>query len=133
MNGTVLWDSSAILAILDADEPAHKPALQVADSLARAHRPGFITNYIEVEVHALLLRRLGRTAALRWLLQRTLPLERVQESEEEQARAILARYADKDWSLCDAMSFALMEARCVPAAFSYDQHFRQWGKVRILG
>ena len=35
-----------------------------------------------------------------------LPVIRVLPEEEAQAKAILARHQDKDWSLCDAISFA---------------------------
>jgi predicted nucleic acid-binding protein len=127
----VLWDSSAILALLDADDADHRRAVAVARELAAERVPGFITNYIEVETHALLLRKLGRTVALQWLLQGGLPILRAEPGEEEAARALLARRVDKDWSLCDAISFSLMQARTVPEAFSYDRHFLQWGQVRV--
>jgi len=54
-------------------------------------------------------------------------------AEEESARALLARLAEKDWSLCDGISFALIEARGVGAAFSFDHHFAQRGRFRVLG
>lgn len=129
----MLWDSSAILAILDADEPTHAAALETAKALAKDRCAGFITNYIEAEAHALLLSRLGRAAALHWLMHPTLAIERALAADETNARALLAQYTDKDWSLCDAVSFAVMDARGVRQAFSYDQHFRQWGKVRVIG
>ena len=37
--------------------------------------------------------------------------------EEAQAKTILARHTDKDWSLCDAISFAVLEARGVRMVF----------------
>jgi hypothetical protein len=51
----------------------------------------------------------------------------------KRAREILARYADKDFSLCNALSFAVMEARGVRRAFSFDRHFRQYGRFEVLG
>ncbi len=62
-----------------------------------------------------------------------LPIVRASPAEEESARALLARFADKDWSLCDGISFALIEARGVGAAFSFDHHFAQRGRFRVLG
>jgi hypothetical protein len=56
----VLWDSSAILALLDTDDLDHERAVAIARQIAAEKRPCFITNYIEVEAHALLLRKLGR-------------------------------------------------------------------------
>ena len=56
----MLWDSSAVLALIDADDADHDRAVVVAQRIAAESRPSFITNYIEVEAHALLLRKLGR-------------------------------------------------------------------------
>src|SRR5437870_7404014 len=95
--------------------------------------PGFITNYIEAETHALLLRKLGRTLAREWLLNGGLPVVRVLPSEEERAKEILARHSDKDWSLCDAISFAVLGNRRIRSAFSFDHHFRQHGSFQVLG
>jgi uncharacterized protein len=133
MRRAVLWDSSAILALLDASDADHARAAAIARQLASEGRPCFITNYVEVETHALLLRKLGRAIALKWLLTGGLPIVRASPAEEESARALLARFADKDWSLCDGISFALIEARGVGAAFSFDHHFAQRGRFRVLG
>ena len=55
MTRSVLWDSSAILALLDADDADHSRAISVARNIASKRRPSFITNYVEAEVHALLV------------------------------------------------------------------------------
>jgi len=133
MRRAVLWDSSAILALLDADDVDHQRAVAATRRIAAERRPSFITNYIEAETHGLLLRKLGRALAREWLLTGGLSVVRVSPREEERAKEIIARYADKDWSLCDAVSFAVIEQRAVRAAFSFDQHFRQYGKVEVLG
>jgi predicted nucleic acid-binding protein len=129
----VLWDSSAILALLDADDADHRGAVDVARQIASERRPSFITNYIEAEAHALLLRRLGRTVARQWLLTSHLPVVAVIPAEEQRAKEILARHVDKDWTLCDAISFAVLDARRVPRAFTFDHHFRQYGRILVLG
>jgi predicted nucleic acid-binding protein len=129
----VLWDSSAILALLDADDADHARAAAVARQIASESRPSFVTNCIEVEAHALLVRKLGRAIARQWLLTGGLPVVRALLSEEERAREILARHTDKGWSLCDAISFAVLETRDVSRAFTFDHHFRQYGKVHVLG
>jgi predicted nucleic acid-binding protein len=130
---SVLWDSSAILALLDADDADHGRAVDVAHRIASEKRPSFITNYIEVEAHALLVRKLGRAIALQWLLTGGLPVVRVLPAEEQRAKEILARYTDKDWTLCDAISFAMLDARRITRAFTFDHHFRQYGRIRVLG
>ena len=74
MTRSVLWDSSAILALLDADDADHARAVSVAHSIASEKRPSFVTNYVEAEAHALLVRKLGRTLARQWLLTGGLPV-----------------------------------------------------------
>lgn len=132
MRRAVLWDSSAILALLDADDADHGRAVAAADHIVAEQRPSFVTNYIEAEAHALLLRKLGRAIARQWLLT-GLPVVRVLPEEEERAKAILATHTDKDWSLCDVISFAVLESRGARMAFTFDRHFRQYGRFEILG
>jgi predicted nucleic acid-binding protein len=129
----VLWDSSAILALLDADDADHERAVVIARQIASERLPSFITNYIEVEAHALLLRKLGRALAREWLLTGGLPVIRALVEEEDRAREIVARHSDKDWSLCDAISFAVLDARRIRRAFTFDRHFLQYGRIEILG
>ena len=133
MTAGVLWDSSAILALLDADDADHHLAVAGARQIARDRRPSFITNYIEAEAHALLVRKLGRALAREWLLTANLPVVRVLPEEEQRAKEILARYTHKDWTLCDAISFAVLEARRIRRAFTFDHHFRQFGRFEVLG
>lgn len=133
MKRAVLWDSSAVLALLDADDADHDTAARVAREIAKEERPSFVTNYIEVETHALLLRKLGRALALEWLLGGGLPVVRVSPQEEQRAKEFLERYNDKDWSLCDSISFAVIDSRKIDAAFSFDRHFLQFGGCRVLG
>ena len=133
MRRAVLWDSSAILALLDADNADHGRAVAAADHIVAEKRPSFLTNYIEAEAHALLLRRLGRTLARQWLLTGGLPAVTVLPVEEQRAKDILARHVDKDWTLCDAISFAVLDARRVSRVFTFDHHLRQYGRFQVLG
>ena len=85
MRRAVLWDSSAILALLDADDSDHRRAVAAAERIAAERRPSFVTNYIEAETHALLLRKLGRAIAREWLLAGGLPVVRATPQEEDRA------------------------------------------------
>lgn len=133
MRRSVLWDSSAILALIDADDADHGVALEAARGMAAERRPCFITNYIEAEAHALLLRKLGRAIAREWLLAGRLTVVPALPAEEARARSLITTHTDKDWTFCDAVSFAIMESRKVSRAFTFDHHFRQFGRFEILG
>jgi predicted nucleic acid-binding protein len=56
---------------------------------------------------------------------------RVRASDERHAREIIATYDDKDFSLIDALSFAVMERLGITHAFSLDRHFAQYGFILL--
>ena len=49
-----------------------------------------------------------------------------------QAIALLTAQLDKTYSLCDAVSFALMRNRGIQEALSTDHHFEQAGFTALL-
>ena len=132
MRDAVLWDSSAILAFLDASDSNHTLALATARGPLRKTRP-FITNYVRYEAHALLLARLGRALARQWLTQSGLEVVKVAPDEEERGLELIVSQADKDWSLCDATSFAVIELRIARGAFTFDRHFRERARFDVFG
>jgi uncharacterized protein len=48
-------------------------------------------------------------------------------------RSLFARRMDKDWSLTDCISFALMHQQGLAEAFTADHHFEQAGFKVLLG
>ena len=58
---------------------------------------------------------------------------RVSPREEQLGKEILVRHADKDFSLCDAISFAVMESRGVRAAFRMTGTLDSTGAFRCSG
>lgn len=128
----VLFDSSAILASLDASDRNHEAARGVVSRIVRERLPCFITQYIEAEAHALLLSRLGRGPAHEWLVESGLSVMAANARDLARAKELLAQFDDKDWSLCDAISFAVAEQRGA-ITFSFDHHFLQMPKLAVWG
>lgn len=62
----------------------------------------------------------------------TCEVVRVATTDEAHAIAILRSHQDKGYSLCDALSFVVMERLGIQEAIAFDRHFREYGKFTIL-
>lgn len=56
----------------------------------------------------------------------------VDEAITRQAIELLRVRKDKSWSLCDAVSFVLMEELSLTEALTTDHHFEQAGFIKLL-
>ena len=123
-------DSSGYLALINPRDLHHQEARTVWERVSKQGWRTFTTNFVVAETHALFLARLGRfhaAAFLRQLPQSSTTIERVTHGDEEQARQIVFRYEDKDFTLTDAASFVTMERLGILLAFSFDRDFEQYG------
>lgn len=120
-------DSGAVLAALDQGDARHAEAIRTATELLRLRCRRFQTMALRIETHALLLARLGPAAAREWLASPPTPTVPVELVDEARGERIILRHTDKDYSLCDAISFAAMERLHSRVAFTFDRHFRQYG------
>ncbi len=126
---TVFVDTSALLAVLDADDEHHAEASRHWRRLIESDEPMVTTNYVLVETFAVVQRRLGMDA-VRVLVRDVMPLLDVEwVSEEVHAAAVAAILAAnrRGLSLVDCASFASMQRRSVTHAFAFDAHFVEQG------
>src|SRR5262245_41438709 len=110
---------------MDAADENHAAAVLATTELARLRCRIFQTTWLRAETHALLLVRLGHEAARKWLSEPAPTAVRPQPVDELDAELVVKRYRDKDYSLCDALSFTIMKRLKATAAFTFDRHFRQ--------
>src|SRR5919199_690422 len=125
-----LVDTSAYFALLDADDANHQQARTISACLIAEGWRLLTTSFVLAETHALLLNRLSQQIATRFLQDMEhspTTLIWVTPRDVQRARAIIYQYTDKDFSLTDAASFAVMERLRIPAAFTFDRHFAQYG------
>jgi predicted nucleic acid-binding protein len=54
------------------------------------------------------------------------------ESEEAAAIALVRAHEDKSYSLCDAMSFVVMERMKITDAIAFDRHFAEYGRFALI-
>ena len=125
-----LVDTSAYFALLDADDANHAQARTISERLIAEGSHLFTTSFVLAETHALLLNRLSQPIATRFLRDMEdspTTLVWVTPRDVERAKAIIYQYDDKDFSLTDAASFAVMERLGIRLAFTFDRDFAQYG------
>jgi predicted nucleic acid-binding protein len=125
----VLIDTSAYFALVDVSEGSHSGMRASWTRLTEERWHTFTTNFIVAVVHALFLTRLGWEPAASFLRQflSSTTVVRISAADEERGREIIFQYRDKDLSLTDATSFAVMERLRIGTALTLDHHFVQYG------
>ena len=134
MNGRIFLDASFWIAYRDDEEVLHLAARRVMEDLAR-QRPHFVTTLpVICEIHAYFARdRQKRELLLMDLFNNPiLEVEEVSHQDQKVALEILRSHRDKNYSLCDAISFAVMRRLKIARAVALDVHFRQFGEFEIL-
>jgi predicted nucleic acid-binding protein len=124
---SVFVDTSALYALLDADDANHVRARQAFEGLRdvelRTHA------YVVVESLALVSRRLGRVAADD-LIDRLLPVIEVEPVDAALHSLAVAAFHDPGSpgiSFVDRTSFAYMRLRAIETAFVFDADFARAG------
>ncbi len=115
---------------MDRGDHNHPRALSIRNRLVAEGWHLFTTSFILAETHALLLARLNQRIATQFLREMEASpttVVWVTQADVQRARSIIYRYEDKDFSLTDATSFAVMERLRIPYAFAFDRHFSQYG------
>jgi uncharacterized protein len=129
----VFVDTSALYAVLDADDLNHTAASStfgsLLDVLADDPTAAFTHNGVITESAALVQRRLGMRA-VRVLLDDVLPLLEVVWTDAELhqlATTALLAADQRQVSLVDWTSFVLMRRRGTSEAFAFDDDFTRQG------
>ena len=129
----VFLDTSAVLALLDAEDPFHDDAKRSWERLLNAVYAGqhvLLTHHaVVVESSALIARRLGMQA-VRELHDGLLPIAEViwiDEKLHDRATAAMFAAGRRNVSLVDWLSFKVMRDRRIRHAFTYDGDFGEQG------
>jgi predicted nucleic acid-binding protein len=125
---TTFVDTSAIFALLAANDE-HHPAALAAMSELRGTATLVTHNYIVLETHALMERRVGRLA-IRALHRDVLPLLEIRwvDPALHDAAVTASLAAERgSVSLVDRVSFEFMRRERIDAAFTFDSDFASQG------
>lgn len=122
---SVFVDTSAILAVMDADDSNHQRAAAAWRKLLSDEELLVTTSYVVVEVFALVQRRLGMDA-VRALESDVMPVLHViwidADTHRRAVAAVLAT-GSKKLSLVDCSSFEVMREQNIRQAFTLDRDF----------
>lgn len=130
----VFADASFWIALRNPKDQFHKIAALLAQQLMGERARLVLTPLVFAEVHAHFCRaRLLRERVIRdcWN-NAVVQIEQPTMEDHEQALEILKSQADKTYSFCDAVSFALMLRLQIPSAVTFDEHFRQFARFKII-
>lgn len=126
---TIFVDTSALLAVLDADDQNHALAKDAWYKMVSHEECLLCTNYILVEAFALVQHRLGMEA-VRSLHDDILPIVSVEwmdaQSHYSSVMAMLIA-GRRRLSLVDCASFETMRRLGVSTAFAFDPDFEEQG------
>ena len=129
----IFVDTSALLAVLDADDEYHAPAKGLWEQLVLQDQSLAFTNYILVETFALAQHRLGMNA-VRTLEDNIVPVvavEWVDPQTHASGVSALLIAGRRDLSLVDCVSFETMRRLGMDTAFTFDRHFSEQGFTTI--
>jgi len=129
----IFVDTAFVLALVNDRDQYHKRAQELADYLEAQEL--LITDAVLLEI--------GNALARGYKAQAIEIISFLVESEEveifhyspqifEKAFAMYKKYADKEWSLVDCISFVIMRERGIKQALTFDRHSEQAGFTVIM-
>lgn len=120
----ILIDTSALFALADRADPNHHSAKSLLDQAGQNAEVLLTHNYVLLESFALIHRRLGLPAALKFARDsRQFELEWVGDEVHFEAVELLSTSRNRGIGLVDQISFLTMRKRAVTTAFAFDRDF----------
>ncbi len=127
-------DASFWISYRDERQEFHERAREVLIRLVR-ERASFVTTLpVLCEIHAYFSRsRLKKRVVMDDLFSNPIvEIIEISPRDQSDALALLRSHLDKNYSLCDALSFVVMRRLGIHQALAFDDHFRQIGGVDVL-
>ena len=129
---TAFVDTSALIAFLDAEDPAHGTCREAWRHAALEGEGLMTTDYVVLEAVAVAQRRWGLDA-VRTLVGEYLPLievDPVSKEDRDAGLAALLAAGQRQLSLVDCVSFTVMRRLGIRDYLGLDPHFEEQGFTR---
>lgn len=133
-----MWflDTGYLIALFSPRDAYHDAALRLQQVAQREQRILVTTDAVLFEIGAAFSKigfRAVGTALIKTLLaDRQVRIYSVTPDLRDRAFALFAERSDKEWSLCDCLSFVVMGDNHIDAALSPDRHFGQAGFTTLM-
>lgn len=125
----VLIDSGALYAVADSRDQNHISAKGLLVHAQQQSFPVFVTNAVVIETYRLILHKLGRSNAHKFLnsilndiQSGVVKLERMTEADEDAGQKMVFKYNDQDFTLTDSVNFCVMLRMGIYKIFGFDSH-----------
>jgi predicted nucleic acid-binding protein len=131
-------DTGFFCALANARDRFNPEAVNIIKDFLSQGIQSYTSNFVLSETYTLIRIRTNHALAAKFLKQ--FPKSgvitiRPTESVEESAKSIFLKYADKDFSFVDCLSFAIIEDEKIDYALSFDHHFKLYHfahQIKIL-
>ena len=131
----IFVDAGPWIGLMDPRDQWRNDAEREMAALNQQGRTLVTTNWVMAEAYTGLVDRISRAAIarLRAMVYESslIKVVRIDEFIEIAAWRKFLRYDDKDVSMTDCTSFAVMEQLGLNMAFTFDEHFRQVGFLTL--
>jgi predicted nucleic acid-binding protein len=131
----IFVDTSAFLAIENRLDAHHSRALSLRDSWLKKGQTLVTSDYVLDESYTIIRLRAGHPVAIQFgeAIRHSQILRIIYVTPEiiEEAWRLFKAYGDHDFSFTDCTSFSLMDRLSIPAAFTFNSHFKEYGRFRV--
>jgi uncharacterized protein len=136
MSRLTFMDTSFLIALVDKDDDLHEEARLIFEKVIKDKYSILISDAVLIEFGNSFSSIGWRQIAYKWISQ-------ILESEEffevidldrrtfKESLELFGSRVDKQWSLCDCISFVIMKNKNVTEALYFDHHFQQAGFVSV--
>ena len=131
----IFIDTSAFLAIENRRDAYHPQAISFRDICLKTGQTLITSDYVLDESYTIIRLRAGHKIAVHFgealRASHLLHIEYVTPEFIEEAWRLFKKFTDHDFSFTDCTSFILMERFQIKTSFTFDAHFREYGRFSV--
>ena len=131
---SVFLDTGALIALRNEADVCHRRAESCLRAIQEKNLPAYTSNVTIIETHKRILFDMSYGEAIRFLkyiYSGDIHIVRLVEEDEYEARRIITKFSDQDFTFADAINFSIMKRYGIGKAFTFDKHYQTFGFAKI--